>query len=152
MDCHVGRGKSRAVTSTRPSVTLPHFLRKMGQDWGSGRGLDRRATFWWLYLPPLFWLGAFFLVPLLLMLAYSFRAQMSGDFFGLWQPSLKQYSQLFATGSYWRLLGTSGPRWVDPSTAARRSRSVAPVVWRRSRRRVTDSNLPSGRDRSADTL
>jgi spermidine/putrescine transport system permease protein len=44
---------------------------------------------------------------LLLMLAYSFRESMSGDFFRLWQPSLKQYSQLFATGSYWRLLGSS---------------------------------------------
>ena len=77
---------------------------------GGGRGLDRRATFWFLYLPPLFWLGAFFLIPLLLMLAYSFRADMSGDFFRLWQPSLKQYSQLFATGSFWRLLGTSA--WI----------------------------------------
>ena len=97
--------------TTTPS--LPHFRRKMGEGArraGGGRGLDRRATFWFLYLPPLFWLGAFFLIPLLLMLAYSFRADMSGDFFRLWQPSLKQYSQLFATGSFWRLLGTSA--WI----------------------------------------
>ena len=81
----------------------------MGEGWGGGwsRGLDRRATFWMLYIPPLFWLAAFFLVPLLLMLIYSFRADMSGDFFRLWQPSLNQYSKLFATGSYWRLLGVS---------------------------------------------
>lgn len=72
-----------------------------------GWGLDRRATFWILYLPPMFWLGVFFLVPLLLMFAFSFRADMSGDFFRLWQPSLNQYSKLFATGSYWRLLGLS---------------------------------------------
>src|SRR5262245_57282311 len=74
---------------------------------GGGLGLDRRATFWILYLPPLFWLGAFFLVPLLLMLVYSFRPDMRGDFFQLWQPSFNQYSKLFATGSYWRLLGIS---------------------------------------------
>jgi spermidine/putrescine transport system permease protein len=55
----------------------------------------------------MFWLGVFFLVPLLLMFAFSFRADMSGDFFRLWQPSLNQYSKLFATGSYWRLLGLS---------------------------------------------
>ena len=95
------------TTPTRPSVSLPHFFKKMGEGWGGGRGLDRRATFWFLYLPPLFWLGAFFLIPLLLMFAYSFRADMSGDFFRLWQPSLNQYSKLFATGSYWRLLGLS---------------------------------------------
>ncbi|MCI0610511.1 MAG: ABC transporter permease [Anaerolineae bacterium] len=93
------------TTPSRPSVTSP-IPRTAG--WGrAGWGLDRRATFWMLYLPPLFWLGAFFLIPLLLMFAYSFRANMSGDFFQLWQPSLNQYSKLFATGSYWRLLGVS---------------------------------------------
>jgi spermidine/putrescine transport system permease protein len=69
--------------------------------------LDRRATFWFLYLPPLFWLGAFFLIPLLLMFAYSFRPDMRGDFFGTWQPTLDQYSKLASAGSYWRLLGIS---------------------------------------------
>ena len=69
--------------------------------------MDRRATFWILYLPPLLWLGAFFLIPLLLMLAYSFRPDMRGDFFQLWQPSLNQYMKLISTGSYWRLLWTS---------------------------------------------
>ena len=69
--------------------------------------MDRRATFWMLYLPPLLWLGAFFLIPLLLMFAYSFRPNMSGDFFQLWQPSLNQYVKLASTGSYWRLLGVS---------------------------------------------
>jgi spermidine/putrescine transport system permease protein len=92
-------------TPTRPSVTLPHFLKKMGEGWGGG--LDRRATFWILYLPPLLWLGAFFLIPLLLMFAYSFRPDMRGDFFQLWQPSLNQYIKLASTGSYWRLLWTS---------------------------------------------
>jgi len=69
--------------------------------------MDRRATFWMVYLPPLLWLGAFFLIPLLLMFAYSFRPNMSGDFFQLWQPSLNQYVKLASTGSYWRLLGVS---------------------------------------------
>jgi len=69
--------------------------------------MDRRATFWVLYLPPLLLLGAFFLIPLLLMFAYSFRADMHGSFFQLWQPSLNQYLKLISTGSYWRLLGVS---------------------------------------------
>ncbi|HVF24980.1 MAG TPA: ABC transporter permease [Anaerolineales bacterium] len=69
--------------------------------------MDRRSTFWMLYLPPLFWLGAFFLIPLLLMFAFSFRPDMRGDFFQLWQPSLNQYEKLISTGSYWRLLWTS---------------------------------------------
>jgi spermidine/putrescine transport system permease protein len=69
--------------------------------------MDRRATFWMLYLPPLLWLGAFFLIPLLLMFAFSFRPDMRGDFFQLWHPSLNQYEKLISTGSYWRLLWTS---------------------------------------------
>jgi len=69
--------------------------------------MDRRASFWMLYLPPLLWLGAFFLIPLLLMLAFSFRPDMRGDFFQLWHPSVNQYEKLISTGSYWRLLWTS---------------------------------------------
>ena len=69
--------------------------------------IDRRATFWTLYLPPLFWLGLFFLVPLVLMLAFSFRADMQGRVLQWWTPTLKQYASLIATGSYWRLLATS---------------------------------------------
>jgi spermidine/putrescine transport system permease protein len=42
-----------------------------------------------------------------LMFAYSFRPDMRGDFFQLWQPSLNQYEKLVSTGSYWRLLWTS---------------------------------------------
>jgi spermidine/putrescine transport system permease protein len=69
--------------------------------------LDRRKTFWGLYLPPFLWLCVFFSVPLLLMAAYSFRADMRGDLFGNFTPTLKQYNDLFAGGSYWRLLGLS---------------------------------------------
>jgi len=80
--------------------------------------MDRRATFWMLYLPPLLWLGAFFLIPLLLMFAFSFRPDMRGDFFQLWQPSLSQYEKLISTGSYWRLLWTSTQMAFLISTSA----------------------------------
>ncbi len=69
--------------------------------------LDRRATFWALYLPPLFWLGVFFLVPLALMAAFSLRADMSGNILEDWTPTLKQYADLFEAGTYWRLLAIS---------------------------------------------
>jgi spermidine/putrescine transport system permease protein len=68
---------------------------------------DRRTTFWALYLPPLVWLSVFFLAPLLLMAAFSFREDMHGEVLQIWTPTLKQYASLFAGGSYWRLLGTS---------------------------------------------
>jgi len=68
---------------------------------------DRRATFWALYLPPLLWLGVFFVVPLALMAAFSFRADMRGEVLQWWTPTFKQYADLFAAGSYWRLLGIS---------------------------------------------
>ena len=69
--------------------------------------LDRRSTFWILYLPPLLWLGAFFLAPLALMAAFSFRADMRGDLLQIWTPTLAQYASVWATGSYVRLLGIS---------------------------------------------
>jgi spermidine/putrescine transport system permease protein len=68
---------------------------------------DRRATFWILYLPPLLWLGAFFLAPLVLMAAFSFRPDMRGELLGAWTPTLAQYTSLLAEGGYWRLLGIS---------------------------------------------
>ncbi len=67
---------------------------------------DRRATFWALSLPPLFWLGVFFMAPLVLMAAFSFRPDMRGDALG-WTPTLNQYQALVAGGSYWRLLAIS---------------------------------------------
>ena len=68
---------------------------------------DRRATYWALYILPLLWLSLFFIAPLLLMAAYSLRADMRGELLQTWTPTLKQYSVLFAAGSYWRLLGVS---------------------------------------------
>lgn len=91
---------------TRPTVTPPYpALRGMGR--GRGGGLDRRATFWFIYLPPLFWLLAFLILPVLVMAAFSFRPDMRGDLFQLWTPTLNQYASVAATGSYWRLLGIS---------------------------------------------
>jgi spermidine/putrescine transport system permease protein len=111
----VGRGEGRAVTAPTPGdhpsaedvVPLSHLTESNGRGKRGGWGLDQRATFGILYLPPLLWLGAFFLIPLLLMFAYSFRPDTRGDFFQLWQPSLNQYIKLVSTASYWRLLWTS---------------------------------------------
>ena len=96
------------MTTPTPSPALPLFSRKKGEgDRRSGGGLDRRATFRFIYLPPLLWLGLFFVLPVLLMAAYSFRPDMRGDFLQLWTPTLKQYASVAATGSFWRLLGIS---------------------------------------------
>ncbi len=67
----------------------------------------RRATFWSLCLPPVAWLGLFFVVPLVLMFALSFRANLEGQLVGFWTPTLDQYHSIFAIGSYWRLLAIS---------------------------------------------
>ncbi len=67
----------------------------------------RRTTFWVLYLPPVGWLALFFLVPLVLMFALSFRADMQGELLSLWSPTIAQYEAIAAIGSYWRLLAIS---------------------------------------------
>lgn len=104
----MGRGKGSSVTT--PTPALPLFRRKKGEGDGrpgGGRGRDRRSTFWILYLPPLVWLGLFFLIPILLMAAFSFRADTYGALFEKWNLGLNQYATVVATGSYWRLLGVS---------------------------------------------
>jgi len=68
---------------------------------------NRRAAFWLLYLPPMAWLGLFFLAPLLLMAAFSFRANMRGELLQWWTPTLAQYQSLLTESGYWRLLGIS---------------------------------------------
>ncbi len=68
---------------------------------------DRRVAFWILFLPPIIWLGLFFVVPLLLMALFSFSPQTSGSLFAGWTPTLKQYTTAIANTSYWRLLGLS---------------------------------------------
>ena len=73
----------------------------------SVRVFDRRATYWALYVLPVLWLSLFFIAPLLLMAAFSLRADMRGELLQSWTPTLKQYAELFATSSFWRLLGVS---------------------------------------------
>src|SRR5512142_1840985 len=68
---------------------------------------DRRITFRIFYLLPLFWMGLFFLTPLILMVAISFRKDIQGEIFQLWLPTLAQYKELFSVSSYLRLLGIS---------------------------------------------
>lgn len=96
------------MTTPNPSPALPLFSRKKGEgDRRSGGGWDRRATFWFIYLPPLLWLSLFFVLPVLLMAAFSFRSDIRGDLLQFWTPTLEQYASVAAIGSYWRLLGIS---------------------------------------------
>jgi ABC-type spermidine/putrescine transport system permease subunit II len=41
------------------------------------------------------------------MFALSFRADMQGELFSFWTPTLKQYQTIFAIDDYWRRLGIS---------------------------------------------
>jgi spermidine/putrescine transport system permease protein len=79
---------------------------------------NRRATYWALYVLPLLWLGLFFVAPLVLMAAFSLRADMRGELLQSWTPTLKQYSALMATTSYWRLLGVSALMALVVATSA----------------------------------
>ncbi len=79
---------------------------------------DRRATFWILYLPPLLWLGLFFIAPLVLMAAFSFRADMRGALLQWWTPTLQQYAAMLETPGYWRLLGISAVLALIIATSA----------------------------------
>lgn len=78
-----------------------------GEKRNKKRTLDRNSTFWILYLPPLIWLGLFFLIPILLMAAFSFRTDTYGELFQNWRLGFDQYQSIIAEGSYWRLLGIS---------------------------------------------
>ena len=94
------------TTPSGHSDILPQIRRIWGRA-GWRRGLDRRGTFWLIYLPPVVWLTAFLVMPVLLMALFSFRPDMRGDLFQIWTPTLDQYSSIAGTGSYWRLLGIS---------------------------------------------
>jgi spermidine/putrescine transport system permease protein len=75
---------------------------------GAGRSTDpRRRTFWVLSLPSAIALALFLILPLLFMVALSFRADLSGQLLAPFAPTLKQYVKVFGTGSYWNLLGIS---------------------------------------------
>ena len=75
---------------------------------GAGRSTDpRRRTFWLLSLPSAVGLGLFLILPILFMVALSFRNDLSGQLLAPFAPTLKQYAKVFDTGSYWNLLGIS---------------------------------------------
>jgi spermidine/putrescine transport system permease protein len=58
-------------------------------------------------LPPSAWLALFLLVPMLLIVAFSFRADLRGDLLAPFSPTLEHYTKLLHKPSYLRLLGTS---------------------------------------------
>jgi spermidine/putrescine transport system permease protein len=88
-------GDVNAPAELRAGVT-PQWLR-----------FDRPQTFWGLLLPPSLWLALFLLVPLLLIGAFSFRADLRGDLLAPFSPTLTHYQKLLDKPSYLRLLGIS---------------------------------------------
>ncbi len=70
--------------------------------------LGRRGALRFLAVPPYLWLGLFFVLPLILIVAISFRPEAGPiDFDDPWNPTLVQYQQVFGTPAYLRLLGVS---------------------------------------------
>jgi spermidine/putrescine transport system permease protein len=68
----------------------------------------RGAAFWLLLIPSAVWLVLLLVLPVLLMLLYSMRAETRGSLLEAFTPTLDHYAGLLARGSYWRLLLTSG--------------------------------------------
>jgi spermidine/putrescine transport system permease protein len=72
---------------------------------GARRSIDpRRRTFWFLSVPAATALGVFLVLPLLFMVALSFRPDLSGQLLGPFSPTLEHYRKVADTGSYWNLL------------------------------------------------
>jgi spermidine/putrescine transport system permease protein len=70
--------------------------------------LGRRGALRFLALPPYVWLGLFFVLPLVLIIAISFRPETGPiNFDDPWAPSLFQYQRIWETPAYLRLLGIS---------------------------------------------
>jgi spermidine/putrescine transport system permease protein len=68
----------------------------------------RRRALPFLAGPPLVWLVLLFLVPLLLIVAFSLRPESGPVNMGdPWSPSLVQYRKIVETGAFLRLLGVS---------------------------------------------
>jgi spermidine/putrescine transport system permease protein len=80
----------------QPAGAIPRWLR-----------FDRQQTFWGLLMPPTVWLALFLLVPLLLIIAFSFRADLRGNLLAPVAPTLMHYDKLLHKPSYLRLLVTS---------------------------------------------
>ena len=87
-----------------------------GSKPGPAAGLDvrprrapdpRRRTFLALSLPAVVALALLIVVPLVFMVALSFRADLRGELLAPFVPTLKHYEQVAETFSYWRLLGIS---------------------------------------------
>ena len=70
--------------------------------------LGRRGALRFLALPPYLWLAVFFVLPLLLIGALSFRPEAGPiDFDDPWTFSLAQYQRILETPAYLRRLGMS---------------------------------------------
>ncbi|HJT64133.1 MAG TPA: ABC transporter permease [Candidatus Limnocylindria bacterium] len=70
--------------------------------------LGRRGALRYLAVPPYAWLGLFFVLPLVLVIAISLRPETGPiDFDDPWQLSLMQYQIVLETPAYLRLLGIS---------------------------------------------
>jgi spermidine/putrescine transport system permease protein len=70
--------------------------------------LGRRGALRFLAAPPYLWLGLFFVLPLVLIVAISLRPELGPiDFDDPWDPSLVQYQRVLETPAYLRLLGVS---------------------------------------------
>ena len=67
---------------------------------------DRRAALWILSVPPLLWLGLFFVAPLVLMAVFSFSPTSSVDLLHAWAPSLNQYAQAGSDASSMKTTAT----------------------------------------------
>jgi spermidine/putrescine transport system permease protein len=70
--------------------------------------LGRRGALRFLAAPPYLWLGLFFVLPVALIVAISFRPELGPiNFEDPWNLTLAQYQQVFTTPAYLRLLGVS---------------------------------------------
>ena len=83
------------------------LTRRAGGPSGPRPADPRRRTFWALALPPAVALALFLLAPLALMVALSFRTDLSGVLLRPFAPTLKHYDAFLATPAFARSLGLS---------------------------------------------
>jgi spermidine/putrescine transport system permease protein len=69
--------------------------------------VEQRARLWAVLAPPVLWLGALLVAPLVLLCGYSFRSGIGGSLFRDWIVTLDNYRTLAATPSFLELLGVS---------------------------------------------